>query len=77
MTKWTRVDYGCHENPGVFDTGNGALRFIDENRDYPGIERVTVEPYAAGRGNGCVYYRSVANPDRTYATLRQAVEGEQ
>jgi hypothetical protein len=54
---WKSVSYGARENPGCYDTGNGALAYITESADYPGIERVKIVPYARGRGIGETYYR--------------------
>jgi hypothetical protein len=54
---WKSVSYGARENPGCYDTGNGALAYISENTAYPGIERVKIVPYARGRGTGDTYYR--------------------
>jgi hypothetical protein len=57
MTTWTRVNYGMRENPGCYDNGNGALAYVDESVAYPGVERVTVVPYARNRGGRKTYYR--------------------
>lgn len=56
-TRWQRVSYGARENPGCFDTGNGAIAVITESPRYPGLERVTITYYAKGRGPNYVYYR--------------------
>jgi hypothetical protein len=53
---WTRVSYGALEYPGCYDNGNGALAYISENPDYPGIERVKIAPYARRR-SASTYYR--------------------
>lgn len=82
MTKWTRVTYGHDQNPGCYDTGNGAIAVIDENARYPGLERVTLTPYAKGRGGKSVYYRRAADANGafvrtdapTWDTLREALD---
>jgi len=84
MSKWVRVSYGNKENPGCYDTGNGALAIITENAAYPGLERVTITPYAKGRGPGYAYYRRaedaagafVRGGCPTWNTLREALAGE-
>ncbi len=53
---WKSVSYGARENPGCYDNGNGALAYITENPDYPGIERVKIAPYARSR-SASTYYR--------------------
>lgn len=81
-SRWTRVSYGARENPGCFDTGNGAIAVIAENPAYPGLERVSVSYYAKGRGPDYVYYRRaddaraafVRNGAPTWKTLREARE---
>jgi hypothetical protein len=72
MTKWTRVSYGMRENPGVWDTGNGALRYVDEHAAYPGIERVTVRSYCGRDSDNGRYYRLADDADQTFDTLAQA-----
>ncbi len=84
MTKWTSVPYGARENPGCYDTGNGAIAYIAENPAYPGIERVRVVPYAKGRGGAHTYYRRAEDAAGAFIrrgahrwdTLRGALLGE-
>lgn len=54
---WRPVTYGARENLGCWDNGNGALAYVDDSPDYPGIERVRVVPYAKRRGPAKTYYR--------------------
>ena len=82
MARWTTVSCGVRENPGCYDTGNGALAYITESADYPGVERVKIVPYAKGRGPGHTYYRLAEDASgafvraggKGYATAREAVE---
>lgn len=55
--RWINVSYGSRENPGYFDTGNGAIASVTENMTYPGLERVKISYYAKGRGPDYVYFR--------------------
>lgn len=59
---WTRVEYGHTANPGVYDTGNGALMIIEECRSYPGVERCTVTSYCGRDGQDTTYYRVATAP---------------
>jgi hypothetical protein len=70
--RWVSVSYGCRENPGVWDTGNGALRMVDECAAYPGIERVTVSSYCGRTYDDTRYYRLAGRPERTFKTLAEA-----
>jgi hypothetical protein len=55
-TDWTRnTTIGNATNPGVQDTGTGALAIYEINSAYPGVQRITVRPYA-GRGATTRYY---------------------
>ncbi len=54
MSKWT----DAYNDP--YDTGNGALAYIEKNAAYPGIERVRIIYYATGRGPDYTYYRWAA-----------------
>ncbi len=73
MSQWQPVARGCRENPGVWDTGNGAIKRVEENPAYPGIERVTVSAYARGREyqDGRWYVRT-DDPERVYHTSLRA-----
>ena len=46
---------GLRENPGVYDTGNGALRYVQACRKC-GARRECIEPYAVGRGEDTGWY---------------------
>lgn len=46
-SKWQPVG-GCSENPGVWDSGNGACIYVDVRSD--GMVRRRCRYYAAGRG---------------------------
>lgn len=39
MKTWKPAPYGMRDNPGVFDTGNGAIKTIEERDAHPGVER--------------------------------------
>ena len=75
-----RTDIGCSENPGVFDTGNGALRYHEINEDHPLVERVRVEYYARGRGQDSTMYsplvgrhvQSARQPPNEFPTVAAA-----
>lgn len=71
---WTPAPYGLPENPGVFDTGNGALRTIERCADFPGVERVTVKSYCGRTDDDCVYYRLETAAGTTFDTLAGAIE---
>lgn len=72
MSKWTNVPYGDSRNPGVWDTGNGAIRTVEENRDYPGIERVTVASYCGRTYDNRRYYRLADRLGESFDTVGQA-----
>lgn len=63
---WKRVNYGNRENPGCYDTGNGAIAYIDENPKYPDVERVRIVPYAKGRGGPETYYRFASDANGAF-----------
>jgi len=69
-----RTDIGCSENPGVFDTGNGALRYHEINEDHPLVERVRVEYYARGRGQDSTMYSPLVgrHEAQSYPTVAAA-----
>ncbi|MGD9975209.1 MAG: hypothetical protein AB7S77_19270 [Desulfatirhabdiaceae bacterium] len=63
--KWVRrQDIGCKENPGTFDTGNGAMMFVDVNQKYPKIQRVSVESYCGREYENKVYYQIIDTNER-------------
>lgn len=70
-SKWTLVKYGCRENPGIFDTGNGAIRSIEESPAYPGIERVTVSSYCGRDYDNGRWYRPTKT-EQSFATIAEA-----
>lgn len=69
---WKPVNYGDDRNPGVWDTGNGSLRYVADNADYPGIERVTIRSYCGRNAEDCRFYRLTDDPDQTFDTLNKA-----
>ncbi len=74
MSTWTRKqDSGCSENPGTFDTGNGALKFVDVNPKYPGVLRITIESYC-GRDSDNMLYYSLIDGGGYFETAAQAMK---
>jgi hypothetical protein len=71
-SNWRSVSYGCRENPGVWDTGNGAMRYVEENPAYPGVERVTVRSYCGRTCDNARYYRLADDTGQTFESLREA-----
>lgn len=70
-TTWTRNEkIGNRENPGVQDTGNGALATYEISAAYPGVQRVTVRSYCGRRGDDRRYY--VATNGIRHTTLAAA-----
>jgi hypothetical protein len=61
------------ERPGVYDTGTGALKTIEANPGFPGIERVTITSYCGRHEDDRRYYRLAADRTRTFPTLEQAL----
>ncbi len=75
--KWVRrQDIGCKENPGTFDTGNGAMMFVDVNPKYPGVQRVSVESYCGRDNDDKVYYEVIDTGERfdTIKAARKAIQ---
>ena len=72
MTKakrqWVPARTGCD---GVHDNGNGAIRYIEVNSDYPGVQRVTVRTYCRRPTDNCRFYQLVEGPGR-FTTLDEA-----
>ena len=62
-----------HDRPGVYDTGTGALKTIEANPGFPGIERVTITSYCGRHEDDRRYYRLAADRTRTFPTLEQAL----
>lgn len=70
--EWKRDEKtGCTENPGVVDTGNGALKTIEVSDQAPGILRITVESYCGRSSDNERYYRSADG--RCHKTLAAAL----
>ena len=61
------------ERPGVYDTGTGALKTIEANPGFPGIERVTITSYCGRHADDRRYYRLAADRTRTFPTLQEAL----
>ncbi|NLF55118.1 MAG: hypothetical protein GX576_12120 [Thauera phenolivorans] len=61
------------DKPGVYDTGSGAIRTIEANPGFPGIERITIRSYCGRRQDDRLYYRLCAEPDRMFDTLEAAL----
>ena len=74
MSKWTRVKYGCDQNPGCWDTGNGAIQTVCECSTYPGVERVTIESYCGRNSDNRRYYRLAADTSMEFKSLEKAVK---
>ena len=58
-----KPDWLC-EKPGVYDTGTGALKTIEANPGFPGIERVTITSYCGRHEDDRRYYRLAADRAR-------------
>ena len=67
-----KPDWLC-DRPGVYDTGTGAIRTVEENPGFPGIQRVTVRSYCGRIEDDCRYYRLAADPGRRFPTLAAAL----
>jgi hypothetical protein len=50
----------------VYDTGTGALKTIEANPGFPGIERVTITSYCGRHADDRRYYRLAADRTRTF-----------
>ena len=61
------------ERPGVYDTGTGALKTIEANPGFPGIERVTITSYCGRPEDDRRYYRLAADRSRSFPTLQEAL----
>lgn len=61
------------ERPGVYDTGNGAIKKIEANPGFPGIQRVIVRSYSGRWQDDRLYYRLTAQPERRFASLAEAI----
>lgn len=70
---WSAKQCGLKENPGVYDTGNGALRILLVSRDYPGVTRVEFRSYC-GREADADWYEADELPGYRYATPEKCAE---
>lgn len=72
--RWERDrSIGNRENPGIQDTGNGALAVYETAPDCPGIQRVTVRPYARpGHGSRRWYQTADGRRWDTLSAARRA-----
>lgn len=73
MTTWKPAPYGMADNPGVYDTGNGAIKTIEESPSHPGVERITIKSYCGRDSDNCQYFRLEKDHSRTFDTLKDAV----
>ena len=78
---WYSADCGCRENPGQYDTGNGAIATVEQCDAFPNIQRVTVQSYCGRSSDNRRYYRYASDVEgglllrpgaRTFKTLRNA-----
>jgi len=54
---WRRAEWGCRENPGVMDTGNGALLIVNICA-HCGMQRSTIRSYCGRtRDNRTTYHQ--------------------
>ena len=66
-TEWTEI--------GRNDTGNGAIKYRLESRDYPGVQQHQVSVYAVGRGDDREWYEAIGDAERReYTTPAKAAE---
>ncbi|MBS0512203.1 MAG: hypothetical protein JSR42_13635 [Proteobacteria bacterium] len=70
---WIPATYGLKEQPGIYDTGTGAIQIIEANPGFPGIQRVTIHSYCGRSGDDRRFYRLTSDPQRIFATLEEAV----
>ncbi|MBS0551350.1 MAG: hypothetical protein JSS47_02300 [Proteobacteria bacterium] len=70
---WIPATYGLKEQPGIYDTGTGAIQIIEANPGFPGIQRVTIHSYCGRRRDRRPFYRLASDPQRIFATLEEAV----
>ncbi len=61
-----------NDRPGVYDTGTGAIKTIEANPGFPGVERITVRSYCGRSDDDSRYYRLTAEPGRVFRTLEEA-----
>jgi hypothetical protein len=56
MSEWTNI--------GRRDTGNGAIKYWSESKDYPGVRMYEVNVYARGRGENSLWYEAIGDQER-------------
>ncbi len=61
------------ERPGVYDTGTGAIKTIEANPGFPGIQRVTIRSYCGRPQDDRRYYRLTADPRQIFPSLEAAL----
>jgi len=70
---WPLAPFELNEQPGVYDTGTGAIKTIEANPGFPGIERVTIRSYSGRPEHDRRYYRLTADPRRVFDSLMDAL----
>lgn len=70
---WIPAVCATREQPGVYDTGTGAIKTIEANPGFPGIQRITIRSYCGRIEDDCRYYRLKSEPGRTFPTLEAAL----
>ena len=76
MKNWTKdQSVGCKENPGVEDTGNGAMRYHYVNPAFPGVQYVVKESYCGRDSDNEKYFLIVAGDKfcKTLAEVKKAL----
>jgi hypothetical protein len=70
---WIPAVCATRERPGVYDTGTGAIKTIEANPGFPGIQRVTIRSYCGRPQDDRRYYRLTSDPQRVFASLEAAL----
>jgi hypothetical protein len=70
---WPLASFEPKDAPGVYDTGTGAIKTIETNPGFPGIERVTIHSYCGRPEQDRRYYRLSATRERVFDTLEEAL----
>jgi hypothetical protein len=70
--QWVPAPYGAQDNPGVFDTGNGALMFIERNEAFPGLERVEIRSYCGRPNDNRLFYRLASDHTAHFISVKGA-----
>jgi len=70
---WLPAAYGLKEQPGIYDTGTGAIEIVEANPGFPGIQRITIRSYCGRPQDDRRFYRLTSDPRSTFTTLEEAL----